>query len=1275
MVDLAAQWADISLVTGSQGIVVKDWDGDGHDEIFSAQGGKVAVLQHTTNYQYEQVWAAAEDAGWGFQDVNGDGTEELWTVRSDGQVTTYKPFTYPPLTTELVDAGVQWATLTDLFGNGQLLLTYGGYPGMLRAYTWPRLHLTWSYKVPPCPSGVDKLRLLTLQGDADPQREIVLNCGEVIDPVKNSEEWRYSGGFGIALDAADLDGDGHEEMAGIADWGYFTLFDLEKRTPLWQISTSDNDSLLLANVTGDAMPEIVIGDGQTASVHVYDARSRQQLWTVNNLGVGVSGIGVGDADDDGKLDLIWGTGAESFSGARHLCLTPINKTTSQFTLVDYDGPYKVVPMQLDDDPALEMVVFTRSTNNGYGAPAYFILDGTTGKVEPSLNLQLNGWPPASVVGGADIWLLSANIDDDPYNELVMEASGQVFFVDHDGKGLGKRTLDTTVYLDWMGDADGDGVPELIGHTFSQVRIYSLPALALEWQTASFSEGVSSVAVSDTDGDGHREVVFHGASSYLRAYDLKTHIFKWQMGTSQQAVGLAIGNADGIGDQEILVIENGWLTFYNARTRELLRRTAHIDDQYSQSPTLTFAQMTNNPYPQLIVNSGSVYLFKHPYQNEPSQTLFKLSASPYNSYGPSVTVADVDNDRHMDVLVGDSLGFGRWGARAAFADLQPPVATILTPSSGLDLISRDAFAEARFSKAMDPTTITSANAQLQCGGNSLAAALEYDTTTHILRLTPHDLLPARCLISVWLGPGLQDQAGNGLDGNRNGVGGEPQDSFSWQFSTGDGTDTVGPHMSHAQASPSQVWPGMTVLLTANADDTDPLAASSVVAVEYFTDTLSAPGTGTPMVAVDGAFDERQEDVTARLDTANWTDGHMFYVRGQDSLGNWGDPVTVTVSLLTEGPNKDWPTFAHDAAHTGYNLAQSGVMSYTLTWERDLYAMVGATESRRSPKQVVVAYGIVAAQADPYSGVAAILAFDAARGTELWRKTLNNKYSINPPSLAYGNVYFQQGNQSSDTYVFALNALTGSEVWRTFSGAQWETYYHPTIAAGKVFVNGGHSSGACGYDAFGGTELWCISLDGYDSWTPTYAGNFVYTFTDGNFRSLDPHSGAQLWSVNVGWSWIGYSMDRMVAVGGNTAYLTTRTDSGGDLVAIDLLLRGVKWRASGRLIGTPAVADGDVYALDGNQLKVFDGTTGAVKWSYDAGQALTGAPLVTAGDVYVASADHTWVVSRTTHQPVWDVARGGWLTVANNQLFIAQPDGTLAAFNATLRTPDALAPKTR
>ncbi|MBI5622548.1 MAG: hypothetical protein HY924_02085, partial [Elusimicrobia bacterium] len=66
-------------------------------------------------------------------------------------------------------------------------------------------------------------------------------------------------------------------------------------------------------------------------------------------------------------------------------------------------------------------------------------------------------------------------------------------------------------------------------------------------------------------------------------------------------------------------------------------------------------------------------------------------------------------------------------------------------------------------------------------------------------------------------------------------------------------------------------------------------SNVVAAEYYLDDAAGapePGAGIAMAATDGAFDSGQEQVGARIDVANLTDGpHRVYVRGKDAAGNW------------------------------------------------------------------------------------------------------------------------------------------------------------------------------------------------------------------------------------------------------------------------------------------------------------------------------------------------------------------------------------------------------
>ncbi len=357
--------------------------------------------------------------------------------------------------------------------------------------------------------------------------------------------------------------------------------------------------------------------------------------------------------------------------------------------------------------------------------------------------------------------------------------------------------------------------------------------------------------------------------------------------------------------------------------------------------------------------------------------------------------------------------------------------------------------------------------------------------------------------------------------------------------------------------------------------------------------------------------------------------------------------------------EWTTFGHDPGHTGFNDTQRRVDYFVLEWEKDLKL---SFDVNRPLEQVAVISNVVVANVNSRFEDGGIVAFDTEDGTELWRFGFSNKNSINPVTIANNRVYFQQGNHYTDTYLFALNLSNGQEVWRSPFAAQWELYYAPVVADGQVFIDGGYYGGMYAFDAADGSQDWYAGLPQYDLWTPAYSQGVVYSYVEGVFTAHNPANGAVVWSLDLGWDWNTWSMNRIAVVAGNTAYMTVQSQ-GRSLVAVDLINRNEKWRIPNQSFsGTPAVADGKVYALDANVLRVYDSQTGAPLWSYAASSTLTGAPLVTDGNVFIASSSHTWVLSSSRHRVIWEVERGGWLTIANNDLFIAQPNGVLAAYEA-------------
>jgi hypothetical protein len=106
--------------------------------------------------------------------------------------------------------------------------------------------------------------------------------------------------------------------------------------------------------------------------------------------------------------------------------------------------------------------------------------------------------------------------------------------------------------------------------------------------------------------------------------------------------------------------------------------------------------------------------------------------------------------------------------------------------------------------------------------------------------------------------------------------------------------AGPDTLPVNLSPSIVFQGIPTQVTARITDeryTGGEATQNISAAEYYIDsppwiTKTVP-IAFSMTPVDGAFDEKIEDVTASIDTTGLQHGkHIVFVRGQDAEGNWG-----------------------------------------------------------------------------------------------------------------------------------------------------------------------------------------------------------------------------------------------------------------------------------------------------------------------------------------------------------------------------------------------------
>lgn len=356
-----------------------------------------------------------------------------------------------------------------------------------------------------------------------------------------------------------------------------------------------------------------------------------------------------------------------------------------------------------------------------------------------------------------------------------------------------------------------------------------------------------------------------------------------------------------------------------------------------------------------------------------------------------------------------------------------------------------------------------------------------------------------------------------------------------------------------------------------------------------------------------------------------------------------------SSTTTALRVDWPTFGNGPTHTGYYPDVVATGQFTPEWSVNLGEEI---------QQVAVGAGRVYATPWQYFGDAWLATLDAASGSELWRYTFSTCYSINPPTFADDHVLVQRGDHSTDTQIWSFYADTGIPYWVTPHSAQWERYMAPTVADGKVFVDGGYYGGMYGFQESDGSQLFYDYEPQYDGWTPTYYAGRLYSWVEGVLQQYDPTSGTVSWSLDLGWNWNGWTMGRTSATANGRAFLVGNPN----LYAVDLSTRALAWSVNGNFTGTPAVANGIVYAIDGSFVKAYDAWSGSYVGVYVGDQTLIDQPIVTDDAVVFASPSHTYVYDRATYALRRNIPFGGHLTLADGRLFIATGDGFVRSYVA-------------
>ncbi len=650
---------------GATGLIIQDLNGDGKLEIvagansygdFGSDNFWYVLRQSGTN-SYNQVWASGKFTSAikriAAADVNNDGTAEIFVGLADASVHVYRGTDFSNMATFPVNFEMQSLLLADTDGNGLKEMIISNAT-TIAAYDPLNYQLLWNFSGHGGDVAVGNV-------DADAAPEIVLSTGYVLDGATRAVEWYYpaSSGFGFQIELGDIDGDGIEEIVGAANWQKITIFEADLRSPMWEIPTDlDIAALAIADTNGDNRPEIIYGDGQWGAIHCIDGLTHSELWQIHNPEHGVTGIAVGDVDQDQALEVLWGAGFTS-SGADFLYVADILSGQIEWQSEDLDGPLTAVDIgDVDDDGQTEVVMASYSTYSGYGDSAIKIFNGATHEIE----WQTTDVPNISIWRGINS-IRIGDVDQDGETEFVIATANLYdgLIQIYNGRSHTLERQSTTYYgtsftAMEFGDVDGDGQTEIVvgqirlhtGATGAHIIVFNGATAVEEWESIGLEDnwgGVYDINLNDVDGDGRVEIItsLKGGSVYV--FDGVTHVMDALIPT--QAYALASGDLDQNGTQSILVGRgDGKIDSYNGNTYAL---ESTISMGSGTISCLSLADVDQNTVPEWLVCDQSRLSI---YSTEGLGLLWQ-SGDLGGSLGlfNQIPAGQIDEDNDLEILLG------------------------------------------------------------------------------------------------------------------------------------------------------------------------------------------------------------------------------------------------------------------------------------------------------------------------------------------------------------------------------------------------------------------------------------------------------------------------------------------------------------------------------------------------------------------------------------------------------------------------------------------------
>lgn len=635
------------------GMAVSDFDSDGINEILVANSNQLYALEYN-GVDYVQDWVYPFDLIPGgkitaikIYDLDGDSRPEI-IVGGSKKVLVLDGVSHRLVNEANIDfAVVRSIEIADMDNDGQLelcLLATGDFYsniGVTYVYDLSTLNVEWQSVIAEYGTSMAVGYL-----DTDVYPEIVTAKGYVYGYNGSGyvNKWLYSGGFGSLVDTGDTNGDGIEEIIGTIDWTMMRAYDLATKSIAWTNDLGAIYNLKVANVDSDAEDEILVEDEfNYVTAYSYNTASNtlNKDWSINSVSHSASSITVGDADNDGEIEFIWGTGT-TYSGDDLMVVAGLNPDISiewqNSNPGELTGPFigaEWMTVGTDENRAM----FSFGEPFSYNGGSRLISMGILGDIQVSkkidgrravgfsvIDYDLDGidevfsfnsiygyenfttyydfvsdnveWTsPTGLMAG--IVSEHADLNMDGHDDfVVLTYTGYLYVYD----AFNNNLIWQSDYLGDFGndlvihDMDGDNKSEIIVATRKKLIVMEKSASGFNVQNEINQPFVIDITVGDLNGDTIPEVIClvdNNQDSIIIYDNVLVKISDWSMSVIQQAKAVYIENSSYPRKNIILSVDGNYMSRFDSEEAYLAWFDPYQGIEIMRSPFLIGTPLINS----------------------------------------------------------------------------------------------------------------------------------------------------------------------------------------------------------------------------------------------------------------------------------------------------------------------------------------------------------------------------------------------------------------------------------------------------------------------------------------------------------------------------------------------------------------------------------------------------------------------------------------------------------------------------------------------------------